>query len=591
AKGNLDIQASTNKNTSNTDSKSSSASIGVSINLGDGSIGAIGVSASKATGKIKENAETYNQSTITAKDTLTTKSGQDTNIIGSKLEGDTVKMEVGNNLKIESLQDKETYDEKNKSVSISISAGSINGSASQGKTNSNYESVTDQAGIHAGQGGFDIEVSKNTDLKGAVIASEATPDKNKLSTDTLTYSDIENKAEYSASSIGVAYEKGTKDDQHKRQEGWRPEVSPVSQEEASSIAQSGIAEGSLEIRADKNKAEQDKTNRDGLNQNPSSDYQGLTKIFDENKIKEQQELSSLFAQLSYEQIGKIARDNHWAEGSIEKVLLHGAIGAIVSEFAGGNVLAGAAGSSVNEIVNGYIAKWEFENKKDIDPSLRRVISLAVGNVVGGLWGDSKTGGSTAWMGTQYNALSSEPVEVKIVVYDQDLLHCDFGHTSLVIDNKEVNYGRYVPESEDELRLLGGTIGEGAVIIENNADAKIKESRDNGEIVKVYTLNISNSESAKLVQVINDELENGWRWTSKEENIPSLDSAYRFTDGTSYQEYVLWKRNCTTFVVDMLKRALPQGDTRLKGLDVVVSPCNISNVLDWDASTGGYGLVK
>ena len=68
----------------------------------------------------------------------------------------------------------------------------MTGSIGQGKTNSNYNSVTGQAGIVAGKEGFDITVGKNTDLKGAVIASEATPDKNKLSTNTITYSDIQN---------------------------------------------------------------------------------------------------------------------------------------------------------------------------------------------------------------------------------------------------------------------------------------------------------------------------------------------------------------------------------------------------------------
>ncbi len=55
--------------------------------------GITGINAgyNKANGEVKENAETH-VSTITAKDTLATKSGQDTNIIGSKLEGETIKM-------------------------------------------------------------------------------------------------------------------------------------------------------------------------------------------------------------------------------------------------------------------------------------------------------------------------------------------------------------------------------------------------------------------------------------------------------------------------------------------------------------------
>ena len=224
--------------------------------------------------------------------------GQDTNIIGSKLEGETIKMEVGKDLNIESLQEKETYDEKNKSASISISAGSINGSASQGKTNSNYESVTDQAGIHAGQGGFDIEVGKNTDLKGAVIASEATPDKNKLSTDTLTYSDIENKAEYSANSIGVNI--NTDKNAKLNEKGITPNIGTPAKGEAESTTKSAIAEGTIEIRSNPNQ------DLSGLSRDTQNALNELGKIFDKKKVEEQQELANLFGQIAFEEVHKIS---------------------------------------------------------------------------------------------------------------------------------------------------------------------------------------------------------------------------------------------------------------------------------------------
>lgn len=73
--------------------------------------------------------------------------------------------------------------------------------------NSNWQSVADQSGIFAGSGGFDIKVGNNTDLKGAVIASEAKDkSKNCLDIGTISFSDIENKADYkvSSSSSGVS---------------------------------------------------------------------------------------------------------------------------------------------------------------------------------------------------------------------------------------------------------------------------------------------------------------------------------------------------------------------------------------------------
>ena len=68
-------------------------------------------------------------------------------------------------------------------------------------------SARDQAGFFAKGGGFDIYVEKNTDLKGGLIASKASPDKNKLSTGTLSYNDLKNEADYSAKSIGATYHK------------------------------------------------------------------------------------------------------------------------------------------------------------------------------------------------------------------------------------------------------------------------------------------------------------------------------------------------------------------------------------------------
>ena len=61
-------------------------------------------------------------------------------------------------------------------------------------------SARGQSSIFAGKGGFDISVEKN-DLTGAVIASEATAEKNRLSTGTVSFSDL--KTQEIAERIGV----------------------------------------------------------------------------------------------------------------------------------------------------------------------------------------------------------------------------------------------------------------------------------------------------------------------------------------------------------------------------------------------------
>ena len=152
---------------------------------------------------------------------------------------------------------------KNSSAQISLSLDSVQGSVNKGKINSNYQSVIEQTGIYAGKQGFDIKVGKNTDLKGAVIASEADGSKNKLSTDTLTYSDIENKAEYSASNKGNTFNTAIKTTAEKTADGKTKIVSkdiiessaimsmPVNGN-SSSTTKSAIADGTVEIRSNPN---------------------------------------------------------------------------------------------------------------------------------------------------------------------------------------------------------------------------------------------------------------------------------------------------------------------------------------------------
>src|SRR5690606_32618714 len=112
-----------------------------------------------------------------------------------------------------SLQDSSRYDSKQTSVGFGASAcvtgcvgGSVSANAGAGKMHSEYDSVTQQAGLWAGDGGFQAKVGENTTLVGGVIASsqQAVADAlNSLSTGTLVVRDIENRADYSASQIAV----------------------------------------------------------------------------------------------------------------------------------------------------------------------------------------------------------------------------------------------------------------------------------------------------------------------------------------------------------------------------------------------------
>lgn len=214
ADNNLNLLAASNTSKLDSNNKNSSASIGIGV----GSNGfAATLSASTGKGQEKGNGTTWTETVIQsgnqAGDKVTLNSGADTNLIGTQVAGNQVIANVGTkpltggNLNIQSLQDTDQYNAQQKSmgfsVSIPIGAGAVGGSisASSSKTKSNYQSVQEQAGIFAGDDGFQVSVAGNTDLKGVVIAStdKAIQDnKNSLTTQTLTTSNIENKAKYDA---------------------------------------------------------------------------------------------------------------------------------------------------------------------------------------------------------------------------------------------------------------------------------------------------------------------------------------------------------------------------------------------------------
>ena len=92
----------------------------------------------------------------------------------------------------------------------------------------------------------------------------------------------------------------------------------------------------------------------------------------------------------------------WKEGSAEKTVLHGALGALTGKMSGGNVLSGAVSESVNEFALGYIEKTKGEEWMKKHPDTVQAVSTVLGAVAGGITGDGTTGAYTAQMGTKWN---------------------------------------------------------------------------------------------------------------------------------------------------------------------------------------------
>lgn len=314
-------------------------------------------------------------------------------------------MHAGGNLNIESQQDSQKYDEKYTSgglnVNINYATGvGISGGASSGTTKSDYNSVTDQSGIYAGEGGFNITVDKNTDLKGGVIDSDATPDKNKLTTGTLTWEDVDNKAEYSSKDVGinVNINNGAKDNE----KGVTPNIGMPAKGEDESTTKAGVAQGTIEIKDKENQ----KQNIEDLNRDTKNTLNKLEQIFDKQTVAERKEMAALFGELAYNEIHRISERAGWDDGSPEKVALHAFVGGIMSELTGSGFLSGASGAAVNE----FIQKQLSDAFKD-NPDMHQWASALVGAVVSDVvTGNAQAGSSSAASGTKDNILSEEQKE-------------------------------------------------------------------------------------------------------------------------------------------------------------------------------------
>ena len=190
--------------------KSSGFNAGVGIKVSNGAVAGATLGGNYGKGYGNGDETTYVASHVGDSQSKTViQAGGDANIIGSQVKGKRVELNA-ENLNIESLQDKSRYYGKQMNVSGSVTVGygfAAGGGFNKSKINADHASINEQAGIYAGDEGYDINVNKHTDLKGALITStqKAEADgKNHFSTGSITHSDIENHSNYSGSSFGVS---------------------------------------------------------------------------------------------------------------------------------------------------------------------------------------------------------------------------------------------------------------------------------------------------------------------------------------------------------------------------------------------------
>ncbi|ECT8453106.1 filamentous hemagglutinin N-terminal domain-containing protein [Salmonella enterica subsp. enterica serovar Thompson] len=294
AKNDIILSGAANTQQSSGKNSSSGGGVGVSIGAGKGAGISVFANVNVAKGKDNGNGTDWTETTIDSGKTVTIRSGNDTMLNGAQVNGNKIVADVGHDLLMSSQQDSNKYDSKRNSVATggSFTFGSMTGSgylsASQDKMKSRFDSVAEQTGIFAGDGGFDITVGNHTQLDGAVIASTATADKNSLETGTLGFTDIHNEADFKTQHSGISISgAGSFGDQFKGNMPGGVISAAGNKGHAEGITQAAVADSTITIR-DKDNQKQDVAN---LSRDTEHANDSISPIFD--KEKEQNRLKEI----------------------------------------------------------------------------------------------------------------------------------------------------------------------------------------------------------------------------------------------------------------------------------------------------------
>jgi filamentous hemagglutinin len=408
----INLLAASNTTTDSNSNKSTSGSIGVGFGVGNGSAGAgVTVSASVARGHGNGQSTTWSNTRIDAAN-VTIDSGGDATLKGAVVSANTIKADIGGNLRIESLQDSASYTEKQTSAGASVTVGAgASGSAnfSQSRINSVYASVTEQSGLKAGDGGFQVTVRGNTSLVGGAITStQAAIDNNAntFSTAQLTTSDIDNKASYSARSISVSGGSGG------GSAGFSNESANSSSTTRAAI--SGVAGSQSARTGDKDSGLANTFDRDAVRAEMQANT-AITQEFGRQAPKAvadfaRSQINNLEAQIAEatanrdtSRVAELdAERAKWVEGGVYRVAMHTGIGALSGGFEGA-IGAGAAAQAAPLIDTLQISVQTRLQNAGMSPDAAKAVAVAVGTGTATVIGAAASGGTAASAATAFNA--------------------------------------------------------------------------------------------------------------------------------------------------------------------------------------------
>ncbi|OJY04697.1 MAG: hypothetical protein BGP07_12995, partial [Rhizobiales bacterium 63-22] len=408
------------------ESSSKSVSGGVQINL-DLTGGNFNFGKGNANGTTVTNVNTH----VVGSGGVYLQSGNDTNLKGATVSGETVVADVGGDLNIESQLDTTTSKAKQTGVGGGVGASGAAISGTYQAANGDAAIVSEQSGIHAGQGGFDIKVDGNTALKGGLITSDADSKDSRLETGTLEFEDVDTHSKWKADSYGGGLS------------GKGPSVSPPIKEGESETgkALSAVSPAEIIITDPANQQQNiDELRRDTANTNTSlPGIPDLQKILGE-QLKTQQlyddaaaKAANMIGNWSTKQYAEATTDaerEFWKEGGVGPATLHAIAGGLlggVTDFSG--MLSGALGGASSALLAPKVRELVAEFVKDAGltgSAAEFMTNTVTGSILAGVGG--ATGGTgAAYAGNAYqnNYLNHKEREE----FDRARLACSGGDTS------------------------------------------------------------------------------------------------------------------------------------------------------------------
>ncbi|MFK4823108.1 hemagglutinin repeat-containing protein, partial [Ochrobactrum quorumnocens] len=372
-----------------------------------------GVNFNYGQGKGNDTTVTNINTHVTGSGTVYVNSGNDTNLRGATVSGETVIADIGGDLNIESQLD--TAKAKANQVNVSGGVGTNTQGNMTGGISGSYQIakgdeaiVSEQSGIHAGEGGFDIKVDGNTTLTGGLITSEAEPENNRLETGTLEFEDLDTHSKWKADTYGGGFGASG------------PIVSPPIKEGESETgkALSAISPGEIVITDPDNQ----KQNIDDLRRDTTDTNTSLPGIPDLQKLlSEQLKTQQLYddaAAKAAKMIGdyatakaKAALDNgqieeyeFWKDGGTGPAILHAIAGGLlggVTDFNG--MLSGMLGGAMSAKLAPEIHKLVEQFVKDAGltgSAADLMVKSITGSILRGL-GTATGGTGASYAGNAY----------------------------------------------------------------------------------------------------------------------------------------------------------------------------------------------